>query len=203
PERLPHRLLCREPTRVVLGRVRLRVAVLPFRLGEAAGPEAVSVALERAPYPLDLDQVDADPRRRGGHRFSSSQSGSWAMDETMPSGATLVWSSSSGRNLPVRTSTVRIPTACPPTTSPSRSSPTIHVMSGSASSASIAAPKYAGLGFPSTVASIPAAYSRPATIAPASRRGPSAVCHQRLRCRQYSSAPASSSRKARFKFRYE
>src|SRR5262249_3550647 len=45
PERLPHRLLCREPTRVVLGRVRLRVAVLPFRLGEAAGPEAVSVAL--------------------------------------------------------------------------------------------------------------------------------------------------------------
>ena len=42
----------------------------------------------------------------------------------------------------------------------------------------------AGLGFPSTVASIPAAYSRPATIAPASSRGPAAVCHHRFRCRQ-------------------
>ena len=61
--------------------------------------------------------------------------------------------------------------------SASRSSPTIHVSSGSASSASSAAPKKAGLGLPSTVASIPAAYSRPATKAPESSSGPRDVCH--------------------------
>ena len=62
--------------------------------------------------------------------------------------------------------------------SASRSSPTIHVSSGSASSAASAASKYAGLGLPSTVASTPAAYSRPATNTPESSRGPREVCHQ-------------------------
>ena len=59
--------------------------------------------------PVDLDQVDAEPGR--GHRLPSSQSPSWATEDTMPSGTTLACSSSSGRNLPVRTSTVRIPCA--------------------------------------------------------------------------------------------
>src|SRR4051794_24268835 len=48
-----------------------------------------------------------------------------------------------------------------------------------------------------------AAYSSPATNAPASSRGPSLVCHHRFLCRQYSSAPASSSWNARFRLRYE
>jgi len=39
------------------------------------------MASERAPYPLDLDQVDSDSQE-----FDSSQSGSWAIDETIPSG---------------------------------------------------------------------------------------------------------------------
>ena len=56
--------------------------------------------------------------------------------------------------------------------SASTSSPTIHVSSGSASTASSAARKYVGLGLPSTVASTPAAYSSPATNAPESSSGP-------------------------------
>jgi hypothetical protein len=59
-ERLSDRLLRREATRVVLRRVRLRVAVRPLGLGEAALLEAFAVAVERAADALDLDQVDAD-----------------------------------------------------------------------------------------------------------------------------------------------
>jgi hypothetical protein len=90
----------------------------------------------------------------------------------------------SGRNFPVRTSTVFMPMPCAPVTSLSRSSPTIHVMCGSASSASHAAAKYEELGLPRTTASTPAAYSSPATYAPASNCGPCFVCHQRLRWKQ-------------------
>ena len=56
------------------------------------------------------------------------------------------------------------------------------------------------LGLPSTVASTPEAYSSPATNAPESSSGPREVCHQRFLCRQYSSAPTSSSPKARARF---
>src|SRR5262249_9780718 len=142
PDRLPDRLLRREAPGVVLRRVRLRVAVRALRLGEAALAEPVPVALERTPDARDLDEVDADPDR--GQRSPASQSGRWAIEETMPSGRTLVRSSSSGRNLPVRTSTVRIPTDCAPAMSCSKSSPTIQVISGSESIASRAALKYAG-----------------------------------------------------------
>src|SRR6185437_10554392 len=156
PERLPHGLLRGEAARVVLGRVRLRFAVGPFGLGEAAFAEAVAVALQRAADPRDLDQVDADADSR--QRFLSSHSGSCAIEETIPSGETIACSRSSGRNLPVRTSTVRMPIAWAPTMSPSRSSPTTHVSSGSESIASIAAWKYAGLGLPRTIASMSDAY---------------------------------------------
>src|SRR5579884_766064 len=196
PERLADRLLRGESTGVVLGRVRLRVAVCALHLGEAALFERVAVTLERQADPLDLDQVYSNL-----HSTFSSHSGSCAIDEMMPSGCTCERSTSSGRNFPVRTSTVCMPCLCAPTQSPSTSSPTIHVSPGSASSAPSAAAKYSGDGFPSTVASVPDAYSSPATNAPASRRGPSVVCHQRFLCRQYRSAPASSSWKARFRFR--
>src|SRR5579872_273174 len=179
-ERFADRLLGGEAPRVVLRRVRLRVAVDALRLGEAALLEPVAVPLERTPDPRDLDQVDADP-----HRFRSSQSGTCASEETMASGWTLERSTSSGRNFPVRTRIVRMPWFAAPITSPSRSSPTIHVRAGSASSAARAASKYAVLGLPSTVASTPAAYSSPATNAPASSRGPLAVCHHLFLCRQY------------------
>src|SRR5262245_4303402 len=60
-ERLADRLLAGEPRGVALRRVRPRVAVLPFRQGEAALAEARP--LECAPDPVDLDQVEA-----GAHR---------------------------------------------------------------------------------------------------------------------------------------
>jgi len=56
------------------------------------------------------------------------------------------------------------------------------------------------LANPQKLASIPAAYSRPATYAPESRSGPREVCHQRFLCRQKRSAPASSSANARARF---
>src|SRR5687767_11442988 len=59
-ERLPDRLLRGEAARVVLRRVRLRVAVRLLRSGEAALAKAVAVAIERPPDTVDLDQVDAD-----------------------------------------------------------------------------------------------------------------------------------------------
>src|SRR5581483_2066921 len=176
-QRLPDGFLGCEAAGVVLRRIRLRVAVRALRLGEAALLERLAVAFERAANPLDLDQVDADLH---GHRLASSQSGSCAIDEMMPSGCTGERSTSSGRNLPVRTRIVRMPCLCAPRQSLSRSSPTIHVSCGSASSAARAASKYARDGLPSTVASVSAANSRPATNAPASSRGPSAVCHQRF-----------------------
>src|SRR5689334_15556290 len=79
PERFPDRLLRRETARVVLRRIRLRVAVGALRLREAALLERVAVTLERTADPLDLDQVDSDL-----HWFRSSQSGSCAIDEMIP-----------------------------------------------------------------------------------------------------------------------
>src|SRR6266540_4714931 len=59
PQGLPHRLLRRESPRVVLRRVRLRVAVGALCLGEAALGKRAPVPRERAPDAVDLDQVDA------------------------------------------------------------------------------------------------------------------------------------------------
>ena len=58
-ECLADRLLAREPGRIMLGRVRPRVAVRALGIGEAARAEP-GVARERPPHALDLDQVDAD-----------------------------------------------------------------------------------------------------------------------------------------------
>ena len=62
-ERLPDRLLGREARRVVLGRVRLAVAVGALSVGKAALAEA-RIALERPRDPRDLDQVDANAHRK-------------------------------------------------------------------------------------------------------------------------------------------
>src|SRR4051794_30694866 len=59
-ERLADCLLRREPSCVVLRRVRLRVAVRDLRCGEASLLEGGAVAFEGTPDPLDLDQVDPD-----------------------------------------------------------------------------------------------------------------------------------------------
>src|SRR5204863_4141461 len=125
-ERLADGLLAGEPAGVALCRVRSRVAVRLLRRREAAVAET-GVALERAADTLDLDQVDADL-----HPCSSSQSGSCAIEEMMPSGRTRDASTASGRNLPVRTRMVRIPCFCAPAMSDSMSSPTIHVRPASA-----------------------------------------------------------------------
>src|SRR5215468_9692606 len=78
-ERLAHGLLSREAAGVALGRVPTRIAVGALSLGEAAVPEA-PVTGERAPDPLDLDQVGADV---DAHEMcSSSHSGRWAIEET-------------------------------------------------------------------------------------------------------------------------
>src|SRR5436190_3317217 len=177
-ERLADGLLAGEARRIVLGRVGPAVAVLALGVCEAALAET-GVALERLRDPLDLDQVDANL-----HLRSSSQSGSAAIESITPSGLTVASSRTSSRNFPVRTSTLRSPNAVAPPTSASTSSPTIQVCSGSYSSASSAAAKYAALGLPSTVASVSAAYSSPATNAPASSSAPREVCHQRFLCRQ-------------------
>src|SRR5205085_12130483 len=182
-----------EARRVVLRRVRAGVAVRLLRVRDAPAAEA-RIALERAPHPFDLDQVGAD-----GHAVDSRNDGTSAIESSTTSGDTLQAPASS-RNFPVRTRIVRIPSAAAPPMSASTSSPTIHVCSGSASIASSAASKYAALGLPSTVAVIPLAYSSPTTNAPASRSAPREVCHQRFLWRQYSSAPASSSEKARARF---
>ena len=181
-ERLADRLLGGEPAGVVLGGVRLRVAVGPLGGGEAALAEAVAVALERAADALDLDQVDADPDGRSQVLLEPVRELGDRGDDPVGNDARVL--EVVGPELARADEHGAHPGACAPAMSPSRSSPTIQVSSGSASSASIAAAKYCGLGLPSTVASIPAAYSSPATNAPASSRGPSAVCHQRLRCRQ-------------------
>src|SRR5262245_50678367 len=55
-ERLADGLLAGKPRRVVLRRVRTRVAVGPLGLREAAGSEA-RVALESPPDTADLDQI--------------------------------------------------------------------------------------------------------------------------------------------------
>src|SRR5438876_918228 len=57
-ERFADRLLAGESSRVVLRGIRLPVAVFALGRGEAALAEAGP--LERAPYTLDLDQVDTD-----------------------------------------------------------------------------------------------------------------------------------------------
>ena len=74
------------------------------------------------------------------------------------------------------------------------------VSPASAPSSASAASKYARLGFPTSSASTPAAYSSPVTKAPASRSGPADVCHQRFLCRQTRRAPSRSAAKARFRF---
>src|SRR5690242_15372442 len=81
-ERLADRLLRGEPARVVLRRVGLAVAVGLLGGREAAVAEAVAVALERPAHTRDLDQVEPEPHQG----FASSQSGSWATEETIPSG---------------------------------------------------------------------------------------------------------------------
>src|SRR5579862_122378 len=177
-ERLAHRLLAGEAPGVALRRIRTRVAVLLLGLGEAAVAKT-RVPRERAADAFDLDEIGADAR---AHPCSSSQAGSCEIEETIPSGRTRDRSTASGRNFPVRTSTVRRLSAWAPAMSLSRSSPTIHASSGSVSSSSHAASKYDGLGLPSTIASTSAAYSRPATNAPESSSGPSFVCHQRFLC---------------------
>src|SRR6476661_7480797 len=158
-ERLADGLLAREAAGVALCGVWARVAVGALCLDEAALAEA-RVAPERPTDPLDLDQVRTDVNCHA--RCSSSHSGTCAIEETIPSGFTREVSTVSGRNFPVRTRTACIPTPRAPTTSVSRSSPTIHVIDGSASSARHAASKYAGLGLPSTFASVCAASSSPA-----------------------------------------
>src|SRR4029453_10528119 len=135
-ERLPNRLLAREPGGVMLGGIGPSVAVGLLSGCEAAISKAL-VPLERIPDALDLDHVGAYSR----HSDSSSQKGRSATDESTTSGATADRSSSSGRNLPVRTSAVRRPKRCAPRTSDSRSSPTIQVSSGAASRASSAVAK--------------------------------------------------------------
>src|SRR5262245_33602735 len=139
-ERFPHRLLAREAAGVALGRIGTGVAVLTLRLREA--PLAEAGALEGLADALDLDDVDADLHvPRPPLSSSSSRDGNWASDETTMSGGTAALSSDSGRNLPVRTSAVRIPKRLAPGMSTSASSVTSHVSSGSASSASSAAAK--------------------------------------------------------------
>ena len=64
------------------------------------------------------------------------------------------------------------PASFAPPMSASMSSPTITASVGAAPSSASAASKYARVGLPTTSASTPAAYSRPATNAPPSRRGP-------------------------------
>src|SRR4051795_8241670 len=169
-ERLADRFLTGEARRVVLRRVWAGVAVRLLRVREAPVAEA-RISLERASDPFDLDQVGAD-----GHAVDSRNEGTSAIESSTTSGDTLQAPASS-RNFPVRTRIVRIPSAAAPPMSASTSSPTIHVRSGSASSAASAASKYSALGFPSTVAARPVAYSSPATKAPASRSAPRAVCH--------------------------
>src|SRR5262245_47268490 len=135
PERLPDRLLAREARRVVLGRVRPRIAVDAFGVGEAPFPEA-RIAFERVANSLDLDQVEADL-----HADSRRKVGTSTIDSTTPSGCTFAAASVSGRNLPVRTSTARIPAPFAPPMSDSMSSPTITAASGAAPSSASAASK--------------------------------------------------------------
>ena len=52
--------LGREAARVMLRRVRLRVAICTLGICEASFLEALAMASERAPDALDLDQVDTD-----------------------------------------------------------------------------------------------------------------------------------------------
>jgi hypothetical protein len=59
PERLADRLLAGEASGVVLRRIRPRVAVVTLGLGEDSLAEG-RIALERAPDPADLDEVEAD-----------------------------------------------------------------------------------------------------------------------------------------------
>src|SRR5436190_7589873 len=78
-ERLADGLLAGEAAGVALRRVRARVAVGALRLGEAALAKA-RIAGERAPDPLDLDQVGADAYAHA--MCSSSHSGRLAIEET-------------------------------------------------------------------------------------------------------------------------
>src|SRR5438034_5653656 len=176
-QRLADRLLAGEPSGVVLRRIRPGVAVSALRLGEAALPKR-RVPLERPAHPRDFNQVyaychNADSRNAGTSPIESRTASGWALQAP-----------ASSRNLPVRTRIVCIPSTPAPPMSVSTSSPTIQAFSGSASSTSSAASKYEALGFPSTVAGAPVAYSSPTTKAPASRSAPRDVCHHGFLCRQ-------------------
>src|SRR5690349_17237216 len=113
-ERLADGFLAGEAAGVALRGVRPRVAIRALRLGEAALAKA-RVTSKGTPDPLDLDEVGADRDRHA--MCSSSHSGRWAIEETIPSGWIRDCSTLSGRNLPVRTSTARIPTPRAPATS--------------------------------------------------------------------------------------
>src|SRR5206468_3740732 len=104
-ERFADGLLACESPRVALRRIRPRFAIRLLGFREAAVAEA-RIPLERAANACDLDQIRAD----ADHRCASSHSGTCANDDTMPSGRVRPASTSSGRNFPVRTRIVRIPT---------------------------------------------------------------------------------------------
>ena len=78
--------------------------------------------------------------------------------------------------------------------SASMSSPTITVSPASASSAARAASKYAAARLPNDLRLDAAAYSSPATKAPASRAALE-VCHQRFRCRRNEARPPPAQRR--------
>ena len=73
---------------------------------------------------------------------------------------------------------------------------------GSAPASSQATSKIPGAGFPTTVASTPAAYSSPVTNPPASSAGPSTVGHHRFRCIATSGTPSTSRRNTAFRRGY-
>ena len=199
-DRLADRLLAGEPRRVVLRRVRLRVAVRALGLGEAALAEA-RVPLERPPDPLDLDQVDADAQAMSERRIEPRGQLCDRADDRVRAHARprdVV-----GTELPVRTSTVRMPLSrrrrCPPRCRrrPSRRAPGRR-----------RAPRARRRSTAGSASRAPSRRPRPRTRArrrtrPSRAAAPRAVCHQRLRCRRSRSAPIFSSWNARSRLRYE
>src|SRR5205823_9257649 len=81
-ERLSDRLLAGETSRVRLGRIRTGVAVRALGFREAPLAEAW-IAIERLPNPRNLDEISSDLQA-----FSSNQSGTCAIEDTIASGRT-------------------------------------------------------------------------------------------------------------------
>src|SRR4051812_26640561 len=123
-EGLADRFLAREASRVVLRRIGPRLAVVALGLGEAALAKGC-VAAQGDGDALDLDHVEAD-----FHAAPSSQPGRSAIESMTPSGWGSAFSSAADLNLPVRTSTARIPIRLAPPMSASMSSPTITASAG-------------------------------------------------------------------------